>query len=199
MRRGRSLRAALALAALAALAACESEAPRSGAQPATHWELPRVIVRAPAHGSADELVAYLAKLRGLSESALVAEAARQKKAAAKDTSDAQRLRAAIALSLSPQGEDAEVVSLAEPIAKREGADAALRAMASYVVLFAGERRRLREAASSARIALREEKRAGESQKQRADALQERLAQLQQKLDALSQLEKSLSDRPPPAQ
>jgi hypothetical protein len=159
-----------------------------------------VIVRAPVHGSADELVAYLAKLRGMSESALVTEAARQKKAAgAKDANDAQRLRAAIALSLSPQGEDAEVVSLAEPIAKREGADASLRAMASYVVLFAGERRRLREAASSARITLREEKRNNEAQKQRAEALQERVAQLQQKLDALTQLEKSLSDRPPPAQ
>jgi hypothetical protein len=158
-----------------------------------------VIVRAPVHGSADELVAYLAKLRGMSESGLVAEAARQKKALARDTSDAQRLRTAIALSVSPQGEDAEVVSLADPVAKREAADANLRAMASYVVLFAGERRRLREAASTARVNLREEKRNAETQKQRADALQERAAQLQQKLDALTELEKSLTDRPPPAQ
>lgn len=185
------------LAAAMLLAACESPGTRTVIETVEHPG--RVIVRAPVHGSADELVAYLAKLRGMPESALVTEAARQKKAAAKDTSDAQRLRAAIALSLSPQGEDAEVVSLAEPIAKREGADASLRAMASYVVLFAGERRRLREAAASARIAVREEKRNGESQKQRADALQERLAQLQQKLDALTELEKSLSDRPPPAQ
>jgi len=195
MSRRRIHAAALALAALGALAACESPEPRPGAEPpATHWELPRVIVRAPVHGSGDELVAYLAKLRGLGETALVAEAARQKKAAAKDPSDAQRLRAAIALSLSPQGEDAEVVSLAEPVAKREGGDAALRAMASYVLLFAGERRRLREAASAARVSLREEKRNNETQKQRAEALQERAAQLQQKLDALTEIEKSLSDR-----
>lgn len=193
MRRLHARAGTVALAGMALLAACESPAP------ATHWELPRVVVRAPAQGSADELVAYLAKLRGMSESALVTEAARQRKvAAAKDASDAQRLRAAIALSLSTQGEDAEVVSLAEPIAKREG-DASLRAMASYVVLFAGERRRLREAASSARVAVREEKHNSETQKQRADGLQERVAQLQQKLDALTELEKSLSDRPPPAQ
>jgi hypothetical protein len=158
----------------------------------------RVIIRAPAHTSADELAAYLAKLRAMSETALATEAARQKKAAAaKDANDLQRLRAAIALSVSPQGEDAEVMALAEPIAKREGGDANARAMASFVLLFSAERRRLREAASAARIAARDEKRATETQKQRADALQERAAQLQQKLDALSELEKSLSDRPPP--
>jgi len=201
MTRAKAFTAALAAAALAAaLAACEGPSPRAGDEAVARSPSPtRVIIRPPVHGSADELVAYLGKLRGMNESALVAEAARQKKAAAKDASDAQRLRAAIALSLSPQGEDAEVASLADPVARREGADASLRAMASYVVLFAGERRRLREAASSARVGLREEKRNAEIQKQRAEALQERAAQLQQKLDALTELEKSLSDRPPPAQ
>jgi hypothetical protein len=199
MTRATSAVAIVALATL--LAACEGLEPRGAAEPAAQASAApaRVIIRSPAHGSADELVAYLGKLRAMNESALAAEAARQKKAAAKDASDAQRLRAAIALSLSPQGEDAEVVSLAEPVARHEGADASLRAMASYVVLFAGERRRLREAAASARMSLREEKRMGETQKQRADALQERVAALQQKLDALTELEKSLSDRPPPAQ
>lgn len=197
MRRMRMALVVPVVAASALLAGCESPATRTIVE--TIEQPGRVIVRSPVHGSADELVAYLAKLRGMNEAALVAEGARQKKAVAKDASDPQRLRAAIALSLSPQGEDAEVASLAEPVARREGGDAALRAMASYVLLFAGERRRLREAAASARMTLREEKRNGETQKQRADALQERAAQLQQKLDALSELEKSLSDRPTPPQ
>jgi len=193
------LGALCAALACAMLAACESPATR---EEGTVWRAPleRVIIRSPAHTSADELAAYLAKLRGMNESALAAEATRQKRAAgARDASEMQRLRAAIALSLAPQGEDAEVAALAEPIAKREGADANARAMASFVLLFSAERRRLREAAAAARINAREEKRASETQKQRADALQERAAQLQQKLDALSELEKSLSDRPPPAQ
>jgi len=186
---------ALLIASLT-LAACEGPLVReAGSPPPTTVE--RLIIRSPAHTSADELAAYVAKLRGMNESALVAEAARQKRAAAKDTSDLQRLRAAIALSLSPQAEDAEVVALAEPVARREGADANARAMASFVLLFSAERRRLREAAAAARVSVREEKRATETQKQRADDLQERAAQLQQKLDALTELEKSLSDRPPP--
>ncbi|HZZ92693.1 MAG TPA: hypothetical protein VFE23_09025 [Usitatibacter sp.] len=192
----RLLPASLALAACMLLAACEGTLPRVESAPG---EPPRVIVRAPAHTNGDELAAYLAKLRGLNETALVAEAARQKRAVTKDASDMQRLRAAIALSLSPQGEEAEVANLVEPIARREGADGNARAMASFLLLFAAERHRLRENASSARIGLRDEKRNAETQKQRADALQERAAQLQQKLDALSELEKSLSDRPPPAQ
>jgi hypothetical protein len=59
-----------------------------------------------------------------------------------------------------------------------------------------ERRRLRESAATTGNKLREERHAREQEKQRADALQDRAAELQQKLDALSQLEKSLSNRPP---
>lgn len=197
MRKAAALVAALAGASLVA---CESPVARDEGRGSAAAPAERVVIRSPSHGSADEISAYLARLRGMNEAALAAEATRQKRAAsAKDAGDMQRLRAAIALSLSPQGEDSEVAALAEPIAKREGADANVRAMASFVLLFSAERRRLREAASTARIATREEKRATEAQKQRADALQERAAQLQQKLDALSELEKSLSDRPPPAQ
>jgi hypothetical protein len=189
----------LVVLACTSLAACESPMLRPEGS-ATAAPAERVIIRSPAHTSADEIAAYLAKLRNMNEASLAAEALRQKRAASpRDAGEMQRLRAAIALALSPQGEDAEVAALAEPIARREGADANARAMASFVLLFSAERRRLREAASAARIGAREEKRAAETQKQRAEALQERAAQLQQKLDALSELEKSLSDRPPPAQ
>ena len=52
-------------------------------------------------------------------------------------------------------------------------------------------------AAAARTALRDERRTFEAQKQRAESLQERVAQLQQKLDALTELERSLSDRQAP--
>jgi chromosome segregation ATPase len=147
-------------------------------------------------GSSDELAAYLSQLRALSESALTAEAARQKQLATRDSSDLTRLKAALALSLSTQSDESEILALADPLARSSDSD--VRAMASFLQLFAIERRRLRESATAARTSLRDERRALEAQKQRAEALQERAAQLQQKLDALTELEKSLSDRPAPS-
>jgi len=52
-------------------------------------------------------------------------------------------------------------------------------------------------AATAGARLRDERKARETEKQRAEAMQERAAQLQQKLDALTDLEKSLSDRSTP--
>lgn len=69
-----------------------------------------------------------------------------------------------------------------------------REMASFLHSLAVERRRLRESAAAAEKSLLAERKAGEVQKQRADALQERVAELQQKLDALTEIEKSLSER-----
>ncbi len=70
-------------------------------------------------------------------------------------------------------------------------------MASFLQGIAHERRRLKESAAAAGAKLRDAQRARDNEKQRAEALQERAAQLQQKLDALTDLEKSLSDRPTP--
>jgi len=53
-----------------------------------------------------------------------------------------------------------------------------------------ERRKLRQRANAAAGELREERRVAETQKQRAE-------QLQQKLDALTELEKSLAQRETP--
>jgi chromosome segregation ATPase len=147
---------------------------------------------------ADELVAYLARIRTLNESGLNAEAARQKQLAARQPSDLTRLKAALALALSGPADDNEISVLVDPLARNPRADGDLRAMASFLQAIANERRRLKENAVAARTTLRDERRALEAQKQRADALQERAAQLQQKLDALTELEKSLSDRPPPS-
>ena len=143
---------------------------------------------------ANELVAYLARIRSLDERALAAEIARARRAARQRPSDLARLKVAIALSLAAQAEEAEILGLVEPVARKDRADDDLQAMASFLQVQATERRRLRESAAAATARLREERRTAEGLKQRADALQERAQELQAKLDALTELEKSLSDR-----
>jgi hypothetical protein len=148
--------------------------------------------------TADELVAYLDRIRVLGESALAAEATRQRQLAQRENNDLARVKAALALTLSLPAEEGDILALVDPVARKASADADLKAMASFLQAIAGDRRRLREGATAAAARLREERRAHEVQKQRADALQERAAQLQQKLDALTEIEKSLSDRQPPS-
>jgi len=155
--------------------------------------------RAPRVSStpaAEALGTYLDELRGMSESRLAQEATRQRRLAASGASDLERVRAALALSLAPHADEAEVLALVEPVARHGDAPPDVRGMASFLQAMATERRRLRESAAAAAQKLRDERRAREQEKQRADSLQERAADLQQKLDALSQLEKSLSNRPP---
>ena len=144
--------------------------------------------------SADEMMAYVGRLTALRESALPAEAARQRELMQRDGSDLTRVKAALALSLASPGDDAELHALVDPVARASGGDADVRSMASFLQALAAERRRARESAAAATGRLRDERRAAESEKKRADALQERAAQLQQKLDALTEIEKSLSDR-----
>jgi hypothetical protein len=147
---------------------------------------PRAAAPASARSSsADELVAYLAQLRGLSDSALGAEAARQRR----EATDLARVKAALALALSAQAEESEILALVEPVVRHESADPDVKAMAGFLHALASERRRLKQNAAAAGTRLKEEQRAVEAQKQRADALQ-------QKLDGLTELEKSLSDRSP---
>lgn len=179
----------LAWPLLLALAGCASSE-----RPASVLDLsPSAIFTAPSESP--DLVGYLAGLRGTSEAGLAREIARQRQLLAKGGNDATRTRLALALSLSPQADDGEIIGLVEPVARKETAPQEVRAMASFLHVMAGERRRLKESAAAANAKLREERRAVEAQKQRADTLQERAAQLQQKLDALTELEKSLSDRP----
>ena len=112
---------------------------------------------------AEELVAYLARLKSLNESALNAEAARQRQAAQRDLSDVEKLKVAIALALTPQSEEGDVLAVVDPLAKRDGsADADVRAMASFLQGMVHERRRLRESAAAAGAKLRDERRARET-------------------------------------
>lgn len=177
----------LAATLCAAMAACAPLEPTVAPTPVA--AKPRAATPAPT------LVTYLGELRTMSEPTLAREIARQRQLLSRESSDVTRTRLALALSLSPQGEDSEILALVDPIARKESAPADARAMASFLHAIASERRRLRESAATAAAKAREERRAAETQKQRADALQERAAQLQQKIDALTEIEKSLSDRP----
>jgi len=132
---------------------------------------------------AEDLVAYLGRIRTMNEVALGAEATRMKRYA----NDLARVKAALALSLSSQSDEGEVLELVEPVMRRTNTDRDVRAMAAFVQAQAAERRRLKQRATIAAGELREERKLAESQAQRAE-------QLQQKLDALTNLEKSLAER-----
>jgi len=172
---------------------------RLGSDPATPSATkPPVIERSAPAGasSAEELVAYLSRLKSLNETALATEASRQRQAAQRDSSELSRVKAAMALTISAQGEEADILALVEPLT-RARVDPDVRAMASFLHGIALERRRLKESAAAAGVRLRDAQKARDTEKQRAEALQERAVQLQQKLDALTDIEKSLSDRTTP--
>jgi hypothetical protein len=193
------MRRASALFACALASGCslmESTPPPAGAQPAAR-ATPARPVAPPRVTAGGELVAYLARIRDMGEKPLAAETLRQREVA-RTQGELEAVKLGLALSLAPASDDAEVIALLEPIARKPTADDDVRAMASFLLLQAAERRRLKEGAATAGSRLREERRATEVQKQRADALQERAAQLQQKIEALTELEKSLSDRPTPS-
>ena len=100
------------------------------------------------------------------------------------------MKAALDLLVARHPEDAEMLSLMDQVpGKDSGNDAST--MASFLHILAADRRRMRETAAAR---ARDERRALEAMRSRADAAQERAAQLQQKLDALTELEKTLSER-----
>ena len=170
--------AGLALCALAA--ACASPEPASVSSPATPGSASSPATSAPSY--AEDLMAYLARLRTMNEAALAGEAARMRR----DASDLARVKAALAMSLSSQADEAEIIELVEPVTRKQGASD-VRAMAALLNTNAQERRRLKQRAANAAGELREERKLAEAQKQRAE-------QLQQKLDALTDLERSLATR-----
>ncbi len=185
----------LLAAALPLFAACTILDKAPGAQPEVEAEAPAGIELPLAPRS--EVVTYLARLRSMNDSAITRETARARQALARSATDLNRLRLAMALTLSAQSDEGEILGLVEPVARKDSAPHDVRAMASFLHVVASERRRLKESAAASNTRLREERRAVEAQKQRADSLQERATQLQQKLDALTELEKSLSDRQVP--
>jgi hypothetical protein len=192
------LRSLAVILAFAALAGCSLfERPTEPAPVTSAPETPSILAPLVGRSTAQDLMAYLGKLRTMNESALAAETTRQRAAAQKQPSDVAKIKVAMAMVVAPQAEEADILAMVDPIARKESAEAEVRAMASFLQGVAVERRRLKESAATAGARLRDERRVRETEKQRADAMQERAAQLQQKLDALTDLEKSLSDRQSP--
>ena len=189
-------RVALAIA-LAALAGCSLFDRSAEPAPVTAPESAPVLAPLVGRSAAQELMAYMGKLRAMNESSLAAETTRQRQAAQKQPTDVAKLKVAMAMVVAPQAEEADILAVVDPIARKESAEAEVRAMASFLQGIALERRRLKESAATAGARLRDERKARETEKQRAEAMQERAAQLHQKLDALTDLEKSLSDRSTP--
>lgn len=174
--------AAICCALLAGCATFAPEAPGPAASGSAESNVQNAgLASATPRSTAEELVNYLARLRAMNETSLASEAARMKR----ESGDKARVKAALALALSPQSDEGEIIELVEPAMRRGERD--VRAMASFVHSLATERRRLKQAVSSANGQLREERRNVESQKQRAEALQ-------QKLEGLTELEKSLAER-----
>jgi hypothetical protein len=149
----------------------------------------------PAPSAADRLLAALAGLRSLDDGALSARIAAARAAAERSPEDLPRIEAAMAMSVAPVPDDAEIVTLLAPLMRvAPPVDPDLAAMAGFLHALAGERRKLRDGLQAASAKSREDRREAQAQRQRADAQQERADRLQQKLEALTDLEKSLANR-----
>lgn len=182
------MRAALLLAALAAGCAASP--------PATVSPVTAPVQAAPAVHTADRLLASLARLLAMDESGLNAEIARRRDELAANPGNLARVEAAMAAAMAASPDDEQVVALVAPVlAAFPPAEPDLRAMAGFLQGMASERRKLREAQAAASAKSRDDRREAQSQRLRAEAQQERADRLQAKLEALTNLEKSLANRP----
>ena len=183
------MRPAAALAFATVLAGCTTAGQRAVEPPAAIVPAPQTLAMGDA---AESLVRYLARVGAMTPAGVASEAVAQRQEAQHHPSDLARVKAAIALILANHPEDGEILALVDPVMRKDSGGE-VGAMASFLHVLAADRRRLRESAA-ARV--REERRAQEALRSRAEAAQERAAQLQQKLDALTELEKSLTERQP---
>ena len=182
------MRAALALAALAAGCAMSPPAPVPAAK--------APVQAAPAAHTADRLLASLARLLALDEAGLNAEIARRRDELASNPGNLARVEAAMATAMAASPDDEQVVALVAPVlAAFPPSEPDLRAMAGFLQGMGSERRKLREALAAAGAKSREDRREAHAQRLRAEAQQERADRLQAKLEALTNLEKSLANRP----
>jgi len=156
----------------------------------------RVSTPAVSASAAEEVLAYVTRLKSLDEAALAAETTRQRNIARRSPSPVTSLKLALALVAAPTSEDVDVQTALDAVGRSgPGTDPGVASLAGFLQGVLAERRRLRETAASAGNRARDEKRAHDATRQRAEGLQEKNLQLQQKLDALTDLEKSLATRP----
>jgi len=154
------------------------------------------VQAAPAAHTADRLLASLARLLALDEAGLNAEIARRRAELATNPGHQARVETALAVAMAPAPDDELVAALVAPVlAAFPPAEPDLRAMAGFLQGLATERRKLRDGLAAASAKSRDDRRESQAQRLRADAQQERADRLQAKLEALTNLEKSLANRP----
>jgi hypothetical protein len=176
------------LAALALLAACAvpEKAPPPPPVP--------VAIAPPPPSEADELVARLVRLNVAGGAEQQAAVARLRESNARSPTDVGRVELAFALTASG-ADESEILATLEPVT-REGTTASVdvKSVAGFLQGVILERRKLKEGLAAANARASADRKSVEAGRQREAQLQEQLSRLQRKLDALTNLEKSLSDR-----
>jgi hypothetical protein len=157
---------------------------------------PVIPVASPTHMPAQpelDLASYALKLKTLGPQPFQAELIQLRQQAREQPSYANRLRLALALWVSG-GDDVEIQALAESN-QANLADTQLRGIGLLLASISGERRRNRELQASSQTRSQEVRRTQESQQARLEALQRQIDELERKLAALRDMEKSLIQRP----
>jgi hypothetical protein len=140
-----------------------------------------------------DLPVYVARLKGMTPPQLQAEIILRRHHHREIPSYANRLRLALALWASG-GDDQEIQGLAEP-GTAGSEDAQLRGTGLLISSIVAERRRNREFQASSQSRNLEVRRTMETQQARLDTLQRQIDELERKLAALRDIEKSLIQRP----
>ncbi|MBL8518862.1 MAG: hypothetical protein JNM76_18005 [Betaproteobacteria bacterium] len=182
------------LLALATLAGCSS--PQLPAPVVTSTTLPTAvaapIIAQPVIPDTD-LASYALKLKALGPQSIQAEVAQLRQQSREAPTYVNRLRLAMALWIS-NGDDLEIQTLADS-SQAAAADSPLRGIGLLLASISAERRRNRELVTTSHSRSQEARRSQESQQARLEALQRQIDELERKLAALREMEKSLIQRP----
>lgn len=140
-----------------------------------------------------DLALHVARIRALNAPQLSAELSANRQRAKDAPSYENRLRLALTLWASG-GEEQEIQALAES-PQNGNEDGQLRGIGMLLTAIIVERRRNRELQVSTQTRSRESKREQEIQQARLDALKRQIEDLERKLAAMRDMEKSLQQRP----
>lgn len=162
---------------LISMTGCVITAPKP---PVPVEEPPKVEVT-PIVSDTDTLIQYAGYLRRLNAADLNREHETLKQTVAKSRTDVSRAQLALIYTLPglPLRDDAKAIPLLESLSK-EAISPAVRNFASVLLILVADNKRLDDSAQLLSIKLKDE--------------QKQSAELQQKLDALKSIEKSLSER-----
>lgn len=153
--------------------------------------LPIQVPAAP--NSSPDPATYLSKLKSLSGAQIQREVTIGRQQLRELPTDENRLRLALALWTSG-GDDLEIQMLAEST-QRNIEHSQIRGIGSLLLSIIAERRRNRELLSSIQSRSREARKELESQQIKTESMQKQIAELERKLAALKDMEKSLIQRP----